>query len=201
MASPRAEVFSGKDDKPAREPEAASTPGAGKGKALAGWQAWLPLGLALVLMPVLAYAMTSLVLVPRLQKALRGPSAPAPAPAAEHASGEAAVAETKTGGTSSPRQNVTLNKVLVNVAGTMGSRYLLVSMTLVGTSPDFPAKVAEKEPQLKDIAGGLLSTKTIADLEKPSARNMIRGELLAGFNSVLGNSAIQEIYFTEFAIQ
>jgi flagellar basal body-associated protein FliL len=38
-------------------------------------------------------------------------------------------------------------------------------------------------------------------LEKPGARNLIRGELLAGFNTILGNSAVREIYFTEFAIQ
>ncbi len=43
--------------------------------------------------------------------------------------------------------------------------------------------------------------KTIADLEKPGARNLIRGELLAGFNNILGDPGVQEIYFTEFAIQ
>jgi flagellar FliL protein len=51
------------------------------------------------------------------------------------------------------------------------------------------------------MASGILNTKTIADLEKPGARNLIRGELLAGFNTIMGNSAVREIYFTEFAIQ
>ncbi len=99
------------------------------------------------------------------------------------------------------KQNVTLNKLLVNVAGTMGSRYLLTSITLLGHGSDFPNRVTQNEPQLRDMASGLLSTKTIADLEKPGARNLIRGELLAGFNSILGTGAVQEIYFTEFAIQ
>ena len=43
------------------------------------------------------------------------------------------------------------------------------------------------------MASGLLSAKTIADLEKPGARNLIRGELISGFNSILGNAAVQEI--------
>ena len=43
--------------------------------------------------------------------------------------------------------------------------------------------------------------KTIASLEKPGARNQLRGELIAGFNTLLGNAAVQELYFTEFAIQ
>jgi flagellar protein FliL len=66
---------------------------------------------------------------------------------------------------------------------------------------DFSARVAQREPQLRDMASGVLNTKTIADLEKPGARNLIRGELLAGFNTIMGTSAVHEIYFTDFAIQ
>ena len=98
-------------------------------------------------------------------------------------------------------QSAPLNKLLVNVAGTMGSRYLLTSITLMGSGSDFQRRVTEKEPQLRDVATSILLTKTIADIEKPGARNLIRGELLAGFNTVLGDPGVQEIYFTEFAIQ
>ena len=44
-------------------------------------------------------------------------------------------------------------------------------------------------------------TKTIADLEKPGARNIIRSELLTVFNNALGGPVIQDIYITEQAIQ
>ena len=99
------------------------------------------------------------------------------------------------------RQSVPLNKVLVNVAGTMGSRYLLTSLTVMGKGSNFRERIADKEPQLRDMASSILMAKTIADIEKPGARNLIRGELLAGFNNILGDPGIQEIYFTEFAIQ
>ena len=99
------------------------------------------------------------------------------------------------------KQTATLSKLLVNVAGTMGSRYLLTTLALAGTGSDFTSRVSQHEAQLRDMASGLLSAKTIADLEKPGARNMIRGELISGFNSILGNAAVQEIYFTDFAIQ
>ena len=45
------------------------------------------------------------------------------------------------------------------------------------------------------------ANKTLADLEKPGARNLIRAELINGFNNVLGDSSVQEIYITEFGIQ
>jgi flagellar FliL protein len=179
-------------------PAAAPAKEAGEG----GIKAWLPLLVAIVAMPVVAYGITTFVLVPRLQKALRpGGEAPSTAAAAkEPAKGEEG--EGKSGAAQGgDRQSTTIDKLLVNVAGTMGSRYLLTSITLIGDGAGFKDKVELKKPQLRDMASGLLNTKTIADLEKPGARNLIRGELLAGFNTILGAPGVQEIYFTEFAIQ
>ena len=151
-------------------------------------------------MPALAYALTTFVLVPRMQKALRSPATARVEPGKE-AHGETANAGKEDAPPSGAGQSVTLNKLLVNVAGTMGSRYLLTSLTLLGDAADLSGRVAQHEAQLRDMASGVLNTKTIADLEKPGARNLIRGELLAGFNTIMGSSAVREIYFTEFAIQ
>jgi flagellar FliL protein len=91
--------------------------------------------------------------------------------------------------------------MLVNVAGTMGTRYLMTSVTLVGNTGDFKTKIEENKDQLTDLATGALSSKTISDLEKPGARNVIRSELLTVLNNALGGPLIQEIYITEMAIQ
>ena len=80
-------------------------------------------------------------------------------------------------------------------------RYLLTSFTLVGGDPEFKGKIEQNKDRLMDLAMSTLSTKTIADLEKPGARNMIRSELISAFNGALGQGYVQEIYFTEFAIQ
>lgn len=158
-----------------------------------GFKAWLPLIATIAFMPVLAYAMTTFVLVPKLKKSL-GVS-PAATAAAETGAAD------KTPAAAGPRASVAMNKLLVNVAGTMGSRYLLVSLSVVGTDPNFEQKMKDDDPQLRDMACSDLATKTIADLEKPSARNEIRSELIAGFNNILGGSMVKDIYLTEFAIQ
>ena len=75
------------------------------------------------------------------------------------------------------------------------------SLAVAGSDADFKAKLAAHDSQLRDFACGVLATKTIADLEKPGARNTIRTELMSGFNNILGSSQVQEIYLTEFAIQ
>ncbi len=158
---------------------------------------WLPLLTSVAIMPVLAYAVTTFILLPKLQKGLGITPMVAKAEGLEgkeSGSGHG-------GPATSSSENVPLTKLLVNVSGTMGSRYLLTSLTLVGGTPGLKEKVEKNDAQLRDVACGLLSTKTITDLEKPGARNLIRSELISGFNHILGSGAVQEIYLTEFAVQ
>lgn len=105
------------------------------------------------------------------------------------------------GGGGSGKPTVQFGKVLVNVAGSLGARYLLTNFTLVGSNHELKDKIEANKDQLMDMAISALRTKTIQDLEKPGAANLIRTELISVFNSVLGNGAVKEIYFTEFAIQ
>ena len=156
-----------------------------------GFKAWLPLVITIVLMPALAFGVAQFVILPQLQKGL-GIKAGAVADAAGGAKKDAGGAK---------QESVVMNKLLVNVADTMGARYLLVSLSVVGNSSDFKQKMMDRDAQLRDMACGDLATKTLADLEKPGERNVIRNELITGFNNILGDSSVQEIYLTEFAIQ
>jgi flagellar protein FliL len=177
-------------------PEENGAADAAPAAASGGIKAWLPLIIMIVLMPVLAFAMTNFVIIPKLQKGLGGSTTTT----ASVGSGESA-AKGKKESAAAKKESVALNKLLVNVAGTMGARYLLVSLSVVGSGTDFKAKMEEHDAQLRDMAQGALRTKTIADLEKPTAQNLIRNELISGFNNILGDSTVEEIYFPEFAIQ
>ncbi len=180
--------------------EKTSTPA--PASASGGIKAFLPLILTLVLMPAVAWAMTQFMLVPRLQKAVAAPAAHEPA-TAEGAEKEGGGEHGKEGGVEKGggKQSATITKILVNVSGTMGSRYLMTSLTLVGSTSDFKARVEKNEARLKDMAMTALAAKTITDLEKPGARNLVRSELITGFNNILGGGAVQELFLTEFAIQ
>jgi flagellar FliL protein len=196
----------------APRPEAGAADRSGEPTALAsapastGLQPWLPLLVAVLVLPLVAYAITSFVLVPKLQKALGHTPAPEAAHAATDAHAAAGHGAPPAAANASPagasnREQVAFSKLLVNVAGTMGSRLLMASTTLVSNAPDFKNRVTRHEAQLRDTACGILGTKTLADLERPGARNIIRSELITAFNNVFGDAVVQEIYFTEFAIQ
>ena len=172
-------------------------------------KAMLPLILNIVLMPVIAYVMTVFVLLPKINSA----------GVAAHAKTEGGDAAAESGGHGEPEKeekggggkhgggaggktSVPLSaKVLVNVSGTAGTRYLLAQLTLVGTHAELKDSVEKSDAQLRDVASSVLSAKTIADLDKPGSRNLIRTELISAFNGVLGEGRVKEIYFTDFAIQ
>ena len=174
------------NSEPADKTAAAPAPAAG------GFKSWLPLIISILLLPALAFGMAQYVLLPQLQKGL----------GMKAASGDAAVdSKSKKDGADAKLESVPMNKLLVNVAGTQGARYLLVSLSVAGSGADFKNAMQDHNAQLIDMASNTLNVKTLADLEKPGARNLIRTELINGFNNILGDDVVKEIYFTEFAIQ
>ena len=194
------EAAAGKGDGAAPE-EAATSQGGGIG-------AWIPLIVTVVAMPVLAYFMTTFVLLPKVQKTLATSEA---ATAEKHEAGavkskeqpaaKEAAHTTKEKGGQDTKVAVPISKILVNLSGSMGTRYLLTSLSLVGESPSFKDQIDKNQAQLVDLAAGILGSKTIADLEKPGARNIVRNELLTVFNNALGEGSVKELYITEFAVQ
>src|SRR5438552_6832674 len=164
-----------------------STPASG------GLKPWLPFIANVVLMPVLAYVTMTFVL-PRL----RPSSERLAASEVEGSEKSAGASEEGKEGNGKSKFTIPLSgKVLVNVAGTMGTRYLLANVTLVSSNTDLKNAVEKNDAQLRDVASSVLAGKTIADLEKPGARNLIRTELISAFNNVMWNGGGNEIYLTE----
>jgi flagellar FliL protein len=179
-------------------PEGASA--AAVPKASSALKLWLPLVMNILLMPVLAYVTTVFLLVPKIKSA----ASPAATAGQSHAETSSSASHGEPSSSVPGKGKFTAplgGKVLVNIAGTMGTRYLLANLTLVGPKANLKDLAEQNDAELRDVAASVLASKTIADLEKPGARNLIRSELISVFNSVLGDGSVTELYLTEFAIQ
>lgn len=93
------------------------------------------------------------------------------------------------------------SKILVNVSGTMGSRFLQANISVVGAKKNLSSLVEEFDAQLRDAASSVLAAKTLADLEKTGSRNLIKAELVGAFNHVLGQGSVTDVFLTDFAVQ
>ncbi len=160
-----------------------------------GAKVWLPLIANLVVMPCVAYVLAVYVILPKLEARMGQQEGGAGKSAAtHHASGHHEVVKEKI--------SVNLSeKLVVNVSGSLGTRYLVARLTLVGSNPELKELAEKHDAQLRDAASNILANKSLADLERPGARNIIKTELLTSFIPILGEGAVDEIYFSDFAVQ
>ena len=169
-------------------------------------KAWLPVIAALLLSPAATWATVEFVLLPRLQKKLAAAAAgtePAEAPAARpnaEGHGEKGGKEGKEG-KEGATPSYEFQNVIVNLAGTMGTRYLKTTFMVTGADTGIKEAFEGNKPRLTDVTLNVLSSLTLADLEEPGAKNVIREKLVTAYNQALGRKVAEQVYFSDFVIQ
>jgi len=192
------------------KPDSAPAPAAPAAAAApaGGAKAWLPIIAALLLAPVVTWAIVEFVLVPRLQKKLAAPAHQAESAAstesAGHGGGGHGAKEGKEGkeGKSAGGPNYEFANVVVNLAGTMGTRYLKTSFLVTAAGgADIKSIFEGAKPRLTDVTLNVLSALTLADLEEPGSKNIIREKLVNAYNLALGKKVADQVYFSDFVVQ
>jgi flagellar FliL protein len=171
-----------------------AAPAESPSKPRPSWMAWAAAGAAVVLAPALSWAVTDFVLIPRLEKKLAAPVAEAPAAPAGDDSGKDAK------GKAAP-PTYEFSNVVVNLAGTMGTRYLKTSFVITGTDATLVSTFEGNKARLTDVTLNVLSSLTLADLEEPGSKNVLREKLVAAYNQAIGRRVADQVYFSDFVVQ
>jgi flagellar FliL protein len=191
-AKPDSKAQAAEADKAAPEAQpAAKTP-----SALA---AWVPAICAILLAPAASLAVAQFVLIPRFERRLAAaPAAPAVADAPDASAAPKAAADAKAGAMANSYE---FSNVVVNLSGTMGTRYLKTSFTVTGSDAALKQLFDTQKPRLTDVTLNVLSVLSLAELEEPGAKNLIRDKLVASYNQALGRHVVEQVYFSDFLIQ
>lgn len=181
-------------------PAPAAAPAAPSG---AGIKTWIPTLVAVVFAPALCWAVVQFLLMPQLKQSLAGGASeetPATAPAAgsKAPSGHGGKAAKAGEGTANSYK---FENVVVNLAGTMGTRYLKTTFIVTGAQADISARFEAARPQLLDVTISVLSSLTLHDLEEPGAKNVIRQKLVNSYNQALSQRVAEQVYFSDFVVQ
>ena len=164
---------------------------------------WLPVIAAVVLAPAATWAAVEMLVLPRMMKKLSAP--PPAAVAAAEATPAAAEGEGKDGAKEAKGKEgppgYEFSNVVVNLSGTMGTRYLKTSFLVTGADAKIKDTFEGAKPKLTDVTLNVLSSLTLADLEEPGAKNVIRERLVGAYNQALGRKVADQVYFSDFVIQ
>ena len=116
----------------------------------------------------------------------------APAPAGEKDKGPK---QTKAG------WEVSFPNVVSNLTGSLGTKYVKVSFTVLSDDKNIGDIVEENKSKLKDAAIRVLGSRSLADMETSNAKNVLCSEIAANFNKALNTNTVKQIFLTEFLIQ
>ena len=171
-------------------PAAPAAPAAGR----TDLRSWILALTIIVVAPAASWAVAQYVLLPRLRAQLNAPFTPAPPPEPDKDKGD---------GKGATPPTYEFSNVVVNLAGTMGTRYLKTSFVVTAADKNGSIKALfdAQKAKLTDITLNVLSSLTLADLEEPGAKNVLREKLVAAYNQALDKRVVDQVYFSDFVIQ
>ena len=134
---------------------------------------------------------------------LAGPLLAGGAPAATGAAAphaEEAEEEAKRDTTAPAVVHIVENLVL-NPAGTNGSRFLLLTIGLAVPDEAASQALQARDPELRDVVIRQLGAKSVETLADITRRDSIKVELKAALVERFGKKSVLDVYFPQFVIQ
>ena len=99
-------------------------------------------------------------------------------------------------------QNVFVVKdIIVNPAGTNGTRFLLMTIGFEVSSPETQKELETKEIQVRDALTTILCTKSLEELASTERREELRTQIADRIAGVIKRGSLTSVYFSKFIIQ
>jgi len=119
-----------------------------------------------------------------------------------HSEPAAAKTEEENQKAESATQNIFLIKdIIVNPAGTNGTRFLLTTVGVEVSTPEAQQELEKKEVQVRDLLNSILTSKGLTELVSTEQRELLRGEISKKIGEMLRTGKLKNVYFSKFIIQ
>jgi flagellar FliL protein len=93
-----------------------------------------------------------------------------------------------------------LPPVTVNLADPAGRRYLKLGME-VEVNADVSKELQTNSARVRDAVIMLLAGKSYADIASPEGKILLKAEVAARLNQILGAQRVIRVYFTDFVVE
>jgi flagellar FliL protein len=115
------------------------------------------------------------------------------------------------GGSVKPRQTsghggeassiYTIKDIVINPAGTGGTRFLSVSFAFELQTAELEKEFEAREPVIRDALITILSSKTVAQLTDPKEKEIVRYQIGKRVAELLKTEQLAGVYYTDFVLQ
>jgi flagellar FliL protein len=104
-------------------------------------------------------------------------------------------------GEAAPALVYAIKDIVVNPAGTGGTRFLSVSFGFELDSPELTAAFEERELAVRDALITILSSKTVVQLTDAKEKEIARYQIKKRLEQLLNTDEISGVYYTDFVLQ
>lgn len=91
--------------------------------------------------------------------------------------------------------------IVVNPAGTGGSRFLSASVGFELASSSLEARFEDRAPMVRDALITILSSKSVTQLTDPKQKEIVRYQIKKRVSDLMQTDKINGVYFTDFVLQ
>jgi len=91
--------------------------------------------------------------------------------------------------------------IIVNPAGTNGTRFLLTTVGFEVTTPEAKKELEAKDVQVRDVLNTVLTGKDLVTLSMVEQREPLRQEIAKKVGGLLRSGDLTNVYFSKFIIQ
>jgi len=95
----------------------------------------------------------------------------------------------------------TIKDIIINPAGTGGTRFLSVSFAFDLESEELKAELETREPVIRDALITILSSKTVAQLTDPRQKEIARYQIKKRISDLMKTDELAGVYYTDFVLQ
>ena len=97
-------------------------------------------------------------------------------------------------------QVLPLPPITVNISDPSGRRYLKLGLE-VEVNADVSAALQANSPRIREAIIMLLAGKTFNDISSPDGKVLLKAEVAARLNQILGAQRVIRVYFTDFVVE
>lgn len=94
-----------------------------------------------------------------------------------------------------------IDDIVVNPAGTGGSRFLSVSFGFELGSAELSRQFETREALVRDALITILSSKSVAELTDPRQKEITRYQIKKRLEQLMASEDLKAVYFTDFVLQ